>query len=191
LNTFSSALDATGLRPYFLNMFNTPRNHRWVTIPAAVAVLLALVTSGAAPYFLVFVPPVAALPLVIHAAVRRTEGAIAAALVTLRVAGGVIVTAGLIGLGHDLPAGALILGAGTLLLFATGSRREESRLAAATMVTGVLVAAMSWLLAWIGGALWLVLAGAAGLMTGGAMWRLEASRAPVTEDVVPRAIVAA
>ncbi len=170
-------------------MFNTTRNHRWVTIPAAIAVLLAMVTSEA--NFLFFAPPVFALPFIVHAASRRTEAATAAALITLRVAGGLLVVAGLIGAPDNALLGLMIVGAGTVLLVATGTHRRECRLAAATSVTGGLVLLASPLTAWIGADLRLTAGGAVGLLVGGVVWAREVLADARTREVIPAMKIAA
>lgn len=62
---------------------------------------------------------------------------------------------------------------------------------AATMVTGLLVGATTWLLMWIGASPHLVLLAAGLLVAGGAVWMIEARREPqLPTDFAAMAIVA-
>lgn len=177
-------------------MFNTARTHRWLTIPAAAAVLLAMVTSDSL-LFLAIAPPVIALPFIVHAAARRTERATGAALTAARTTGWLMVAWG-VGLHTWAVAAGVMLIAAVLMLVAAGTgiaertQVTERRLGAATAVTGVLMAAATWpLWWWIGAEPGLLFLGSFGLVLGGAMWAIEARREPRRDEDFPAMTITA
>lgn len=170
-------------------MFNTPRIHRWFTLPAAIALFAAMATSASVFYFVVFAPPMLALPFIVNAAIRRTECATARALTAIRFTALVLGVIGLLAL-TETPYGAVWIGAAALQLGVTGTNDERS-LGAATLVSGVLMGAASWFLIWIRANPELLLAGVGLLVAGGAIWVIEAHCRPLRDDDLPAMTVAA
>ena len=171
-------------------MFKTPRMHRWLTVPASVALLAAPLTSLSLLYFLLFAPPTLALPFIAHAAVRQTPVATARALIATRFSALLLALIGLVAV-TETPGGLLWIGAAGLQLLAAGTGRDERRLGAATIVTGLLVVAASWLLVWIGTNPYLLLSGAGFLVAGGAIWVIEAQSEPLRDEDFPTMELAA
>ncbi len=171
-------------------MFNTPRLHRWFTLPAAIALVAAMGTSASVLYFVLLAPPMLTLPFIADAALRQTERATARALVVTRFCALFMGLFGMLFL-TESPGGLVWIGAAGLQLLAAGTGRDERRLGAVTIVTGVLMGAASWLLMWIGANPPLLFGGAGFLVVGGALWVLEAHRDPHGDADFPAMTIAA
>jgi hypothetical protein len=171
-------------------MFNAPRMHRWLTLPAAIALVAGMATSNCLIYFLLIAPPMLALPFIAHAAVRQTPRATGNALIATRFSALILALFGLLAV-TESPAGLVWIGAAGLQLLAAGTGRDERRLGAATIVTGLLMGVASWLLMWIGANPHLLLFGAGFLMAGGAVWVTEAHHHPHHDADFPAMAIAA
>lgn len=171
-------------------MFNTPRMHRWLTVPASIALVAAPVNSHSLLYFLLFAPPALALPFIAHAAVRQTQVATARALIATRFSALFLALFGLVAV-TETPWGLVWIGAAGLQLLAAGTGRDERRLGAATIVTGLLLGAASWWLLWFGANPYLLLSGIGFLIAGGAVWVIEAQRVPLRDGNFPTMELAA
>lgn len=176
------------MHEYLLNVFTNPRAHRWATVPACIAILAALPTSGALVYCVLLVPPVFALPFIAHAAVRQTDRATARALSAVRFSAVVTGLIGLVGLTGS-PAGLVWLGAAGLQLVAAWDD-DERCLGAATIVIGVLLGAAALMVMWLGAVPQRAVLGAGLLVAGGALWVIEAQRRPLRDDFPAMTIAA-
>lgn len=164
-------------------MFNTPRWHRLLTVPALV-VVLGVFCSGPAPlYALAVFPPAFALPWILHAALRRSDASIGGALTAIRVVGYLGVAWSLFVMLASIPAGAIMLAGMSGLLLTAGASASEPRLAGAVMLAGGLLVMAGLPLLWIGYGL--VIPAGVLMFAGGTWWLAESVRHPVATTLAP------
>lgn len=161
-------------------MFNTPRWHRLLTVPALLLAIAVLVAGPHPLLALGICPVLVAVPFQLYAAWNRDLRAVAKALQAMRAIGYLGLAWGIVALFIAPIAGAIMCGVFVGMLVAAGTGVDERRLAVVAMITGAAIAVGSLVMLWFG-AVYLALAPAGALLLAGGTWWLgEASRAPVT-----------
>lgn len=218
LNMFTFGLAREPDRLHVLNMFNNAlhrlvshlqasvragRLHRWLVVPATVAMLAALLHHDSLLVppplaSLAMVPPLAALPFVALASLAPTRSlgpTLGAALIQpvgwLAFAWSVVLTI------VSGPYGAVAAGATVPLLLPAEGAQRDRRLAFFTMWLGIVGLAAVIPLAWIGVPPRTLATGAALLFAGGAVWMVSAllasreqlAHAGVAPEPLPHAVV--
>ncbi|MDB4960068.1 MAG: hypothetical protein JWP01_67 [Myxococcales bacterium] len=159
-------------------MFRKDRRHAWITFPAALALLAALVSAWDAwLWYLLLVPPLCALPFIADAAARGTHRAVQRGMLVTHRLAGLTVLFGLVG--TDSPAALPTVALGALMSVVTWRTDSEQRLGVLTILTGVLALAGSFLLIWLRVEPRALFPAAGGLIAGGAWWVIEARRFPL------------
>jgi len=171
-------------------MFNTPRWHRLLTVPALVVALAVLFFSPYPVYALAVCPLMIALPNQLHAAWRADAKAMAGALTATRVTGYLGTAWGLVILFVVPAAGVIMLLAFIAMLALAGSADREPRLAGVMMLEGVLLSVAGVPLVWLGATYVLLIPTGVVLFAGATWWLVEATRAPVTDRIEPELPIA-
>ncbi len=180
LNVFISFIDDRGRRIYFLNMFNIPRWHRLLTIPALL-VAIAVLFLGPYPLYALAICPIAvALPFQLHAAHKRDVTAIGAALTATRVVGYLGLAWGLLVTAMVPAAGLIMLSVFVSMLFAAGTIGSEPRLAIVMMIESIALGLAGVPLVWLGAVYVIAVPTGFVLFCGALWWLIEAARAPIT-----------
>jgi hypothetical protein len=160
-------------------MFRKDRRHAWLTFPASLTLLAALLAaSGMWFWYLVLLPPVCALPFIADAAARGTRRALQRGLRVTHVIGWITAAVGLLVLTESRD-GLYVMAAGAVIIALTNRTDSEQRLAALAIINGVLALAGAWVWLWVGVEPLALFPGAAGLVAGGAWWVIEARRFPL------------
>lgn len=167
-----------------------PRSHRWFTVPAALAVIAALVSCRSPVRFIAIAPPVVLLPFLVYAGVRGTHDATAWALTATRMLGGMLALGGVCFVMTVPPIGGLLLVVAASLLAAAGTSDHEPRLGTVTAVVGGLIGVATVVLAWLDADPLILFAAATCLVIGGVRWHVEARRAPLTAGIPTMTIAA-
>ncbi len=161
-------------------MFNTPRWHRFLTVPALLVALAALVGGPHPLLALAMCPLVVALPFQLNAAWKMDVTAIAKGLTATSVVSYLGLAWGAILVVVFAPAGVIMLLAFSGLLVTAGTAVSETRLAAVMMIEGLLIGFVGLPMMWIGGEYRALVPAGFVLFAGATWWLAEASRAPVT-----------
>lgn len=155
-------------------MFNTPRWHRFLTVPAMVVALTVLLTSRFWLYALAVCPLALALPFQLRGAWRGDPEAVGTALTATRAVGYLGLAWGFLVLFVYPPGGVIVMAAMGGLLALAGATARESRLAAAMILEGVLVALAGIPLVWLGERYLLLVPAGVLLCAGAVLWLAEA-----------------
>lgn len=168
-------------------MFKRVRFAALVAVPALAAVLAGILGCGHPILALVLFPPGLQIPFFLAAAATGSPRAIDAALLATRFTAMLMIGGGIVCALVFASAPLLFVSfVGGCLMLGAGPGSSEVRLAGCLALTGALFLLDAFVLVWAG--LWVGFWPGVAMLLGGAVWALEATMSPATDDAqLPRA----
>lgn len=174
------------------------RFHRFLTVPALLVAIAALLGHRYFLMSLIVFPPVIAMPWLVAAAARPTARAVDRAHTAVRSAGHVMCAVGVLAVLWALPSldavsdfalGAIIIGIAALVLAAVGFEPREDRLGLSLAVIGLAQIGAMIILVWVAPHAITLLPTGALMIVGGLAWFGESSATPSAEPTLPSAVL--